>query len=79
MTSMNVSLPAQMKDWVEDRIDTGQYHNASEYIRDLIRKDQAENEKIEAFRAAISIGRDSGTDNRSVDDIFTAAKAKAKK
>ncbi len=41
MTSMNVSLPEQMKDWVEQRIAIGQYNNASEYIRDLIRQDQA--------------------------------------
>ncbi len=37
MTSMNVSLPDKMKSWVEGKIDAGQYHNASEYVRDLIR------------------------------------------
>ena len=79
MTSMNVSLPEQMKSWVEDKIDAGQYHNASEYIRDLIRKDQAETEKILAFRAAIEIGRSSGVDERSIDEIFIEAKTKAKK
>lgn len=79
MTSMNVSLPEQMKSWVEGKIDAGQYHNASEYIRDLIRKDQAETEKTLAFRAAIEIGRASGVDDRSVDEIFIEAKTKAKK
>lgn len=79
MTSMNVSLPEQMKSWVEGKIDAGQYHNASEYIRDLIRKDQAETEKTLAFRAAIEIGRNSGVDDRSVDEIFVEAKTKAKK
>lgn len=79
MTSMNVSLSDQMKNWVEERIDTGLYHNASEYIRDLIRKDQAETEKTQAFRAAIEIGRNSGIDDRSPDEIFGSAKAKAKK
>ena len=79
MTSMNVSLPDQMKSWVEGKIDAGQYHNASEYVRDLIRKDQAETDKAQAFRAAIEIGRNSGIDNRSTDDIFASAKAKAKK
>ena len=79
MTSMNVSLPDQMKSWVEDKIDAGQYHNASEYVRDLIRKDQSETDKAIAFRAAIEMGRNSGLDSRSTDDIFSAAKAKAKK
>ena len=77
MTSMNVSLPDQMKSWVEGKIDAGQYHNASEYIRDLIRKDQAETERAQAFRAAIEIGRNSGVDERSADEIFASAKAKA--
>ena len=77
MTSMNVSLPEQMKSWVEGKINAGQYHNVSEYIRDLIRKDQLEYEKTQAFRAAIAIGRDSGIDERSVDEIFTTAKIKA--
>lgn len=79
MTSMNVSLPNQMKSWVESKINAGQYHNASEYIRDLIRKDQAETEKVLAFRAAIEIGRSSGVDERSIDEIFIEARTKAKK
>ncbi len=79
MTSMNVSLPDQMKNWVEGKIDAGLYHNASEYIRDLIRKDQAETERTQAFGAAIEIGRNSGIDERSADEIFASAKAKAKK
>ncbi|PCJ95612.1 MAG: type II toxin-antitoxin system ParD family antitoxin [Zetaproteobacteria bacterium] len=78
MTSMNVSLPDQMKSWVEGRIDAGQYNNASEYVRDLIRKDQVETDKTLAFRAAIEIGRNSGIDNRSTEEIFTEAKVKAK-
>ena len=76
---MNVSLPDQMKSWVEGRIDAGIYHNASEYIRDLIRKDQAETEKMQAFRAAIEIGRNSGIDERSANEIFASAKEQAKK
>lgn len=40
MATMNVSLPDQMKDWVEERVGSGQYANASDYVRDLIRMDQ---------------------------------------
>lgn len=78
MTTMNVSLPEQMKDWIENRIQAGQYHNASEYVRDLIRKDQADAEKTMAFRAAIEYGRSSGIEARSFDKIVTDAKSKAK-
>ncbi len=78
MTSMNISLPEQMKHWIEAKVAGGRYHNASEYIRDLIRKDQNNLEKTEAFRAAILAGRDSGIDTRSFDEIINDAKLKVK-
>lgn len=41
MASMNISLPDPMRDWVQDRVDSGQYAGASDYVRELIRRDQA--------------------------------------
>ena len=79
MTTMNVSLPDQMKSWIEGKIEDGQYHNTSEYVRALIRKDQSEFEKVQAFRAAIDYGRTSGTEKRSFKEIIQSAKSKAKK
>ena len=40
MPNMNISLPEPMRAWVEDQIRRGRYGNASEYVRDLIRRDQ---------------------------------------
>ncbi len=40
MASLNISLPAALRQWVDDQIHGGRYGNASEYLRDLIRKDQ---------------------------------------
>ena len=40
MATMNVSLPDPMKEWVESQTRTGRYSNASDYVRDLIRRDQ---------------------------------------
>ncbi len=40
MATMNVSLPDQMKTWVEDQAKGGKYGNASDYVLDLIRKDK---------------------------------------
>lgn len=42
MTSINISVPQQMRDWVEAQIAAGRYGNVSEYLRDLIRKDQTD-------------------------------------
>lgn len=37
---MNVSLPDQMRMFVEEQVDEGRYGSASEYVRTLIRGDQ---------------------------------------
>ena len=39
MTSMNVSLPEELKDYVEKQVKSG-YSTPSEYVRELIREDQ---------------------------------------
>ncbi|WP_353228452.1 type II toxin-antitoxin system ParD family antitoxin [Novosphingobium sp.] len=41
MASMNVSVPDTMRDWVQSRIDSGRYASISDYVRDLIRRDQS--------------------------------------
>lgn len=41
MATMNVSLPDLMRDYVQNRIDSGQYASVSDYVRDLIRRDQS--------------------------------------
>lgn len=40
MASMNISLPDAMRSYVQARIDSGRYSSVSDYVRDLIRRDQ---------------------------------------
>ena len=40
MSTMNVSLPEALKDFVEDQASARGYSTSSEYVRELIRKDQ---------------------------------------
>lgn len=60
MATMNISLPDQMRDWVESQIESGLYSNNSDYVRDLIRKDQLRNQKIQQLQQAIDEGLNSG-------------------
>ncbi|MDR4306277.1 type II toxin-antitoxin system ParD family antitoxin [Chelatococcus sambhunathii] len=76
MATMNVSLPDPMKDWVEDQTKTGRYGNASDYVRDLIRRDQEKQDWIARMRAAIQEALDSGISDRSMADIRADARAK---
>ena len=41
MASLNISVPDLMRDWVQSRIESGEYASVSDYVRDLIRKDQS--------------------------------------
>jgi antitoxin ParD1/3/4 len=40
MSTMNISLPDSLKAFVSKRIKSGRYGTSSEYLRELIRKDQ---------------------------------------
>ena len=40
MTTMNISLPENLKGFVDSQVQTGGYSTSSEYIRELIREDQ---------------------------------------
>ena len=49
-----------MRHWVEERTASGQYANHSDYVRDLIQKDQQQAEKLAALQQAITKGLESG-------------------
>jgi antitoxin ParD1/3/4 len=40
MGTMNISLPDTLKSFVDDQVRKGSYGTSSEYVRELIRKDQ---------------------------------------
>lgn len=78
MATMNVSLPDPMKEWVESQTATGRYANASDYVRDLIRKDQERAAKITSMQKLVDEGLASGPgESASVDEIFEKARRKA--
>jgi len=60
MATMNISLPDSMREWVESQSQQGAYSNNSDYVRDLIRRDQHQVTKLKAMQEAITKGLDSG-------------------
>ena len=77
MATMNISLPDPMKAWVEAQSKLGRYSNASDYVRDLIRRDQARTDKIAAMQAFVSEALDSGVSERSMQEVLAEARRKA--
>ena len=57
--TMNIALPEPLRAYVAQRVASGEYGNTSEYVRELIRKDQRE-QRIERLRALVQEGLSSG-------------------
>lgn len=77
MATMNVSLPDPMKEWVEAQARTGRYSNASDYVRDLIRRDQERADKLAELQRLITEGLDSGIGTRSMTEVLEIARTQA--
>ena len=56
MIRKTISMPDNMGDWIAGRNDRGQYNNESEYFRDLVRRDQQEEERKAYLHARIMQG-----------------------
>jgi antitoxin ParD1/3/4 len=55
-----ITLTDKQDEWIKAQIDAGRYIDDSEYIRDLIRREQERSTEIEAIRAALIEGENSG-------------------
>jgi antitoxin ParD1/3/4 len=46
MATLNISMPDEMRAFIEARVKTGDYQSASDYLRDLIRHDHEEMNRL---------------------------------
>lgn len=56
-----ITLTDQQDGWIKAQIQAGHYTNDSEYIRDLIRREQERSAQTDALRVALIEGENSGT------------------
>ena len=63
MQTMNISLPDQLKDFVDEQVGSGRYSSVSEYVRGLIRDDER-HQAQEKLEALLMEGIQSGKPNR---------------
>jgi antitoxin ParD1/3/4 len=59
INTMSFALPEAMRSYIDQRVRSGQYGNTSEYLRELIRRDQEEQAK-KRLRELIEEGLNSG-------------------
>lgn len=60
MATMNISLTDKLKSFVEAKVESGDFGNASEYVRDLIRKQQAHEQAVAEIQVLLDEGEASG-------------------
>jgi antitoxin ParD1/3/4 len=61
-----------MREWVQSRIESGEYASVSDYVRDLIRRDQntgARQLSVEDIRRTIEGGRAAG-ESSPAEEVF---------
>ena len=76
MNRKTITLTDQQAGWVKAQIESGHFGNDSEYIRDLIRRDQQAKERLAMLRQALTEGESSG-DPKPLD--ISAIKAAGRK
>ena len=73
---MSFALPESLRDYIDQRVRTGDYGNTSEYLRELIRRDQHD-EAARRFRLLIADGLESGEGRRLTDDVIDELRDRA--
>ncbi len=78
MVKKSISVTDQQDGWIKAQIESGHFGNESEVIRELIRERQTREQEtpaeIEAIRAALIEGEQSGFSASTVDEIWKEAR-----
>ena len=72
-----ITLSESQDAWIKSQIARGAFSNDSEYIRDLVKRDQSQQDRLATLRQAITEGLDSGASDQSLDDIWNTAEDRA--
>lgn len=82
MIRKTITLPEPMDDWIKSQVNSGRYGNDSEYLRELVRKDQERNElksMIETSQKAFENGEYTSLETKEdvsafIEGVWTRAK-----
>lgn len=72
-----ITLSDNQDAWIKAQIARGAFTNDSEYIRDLLRRDQEGQNKLSDLKQAIAEGLESGVSDMSLDAIWAAAEERS--
>ncbi len=78
MIRKTITLTEKMDAWIKSRVKSGDYGNDSEYIRDLMRRDEDLRRAEDKLRAMIIAAENSGTSTRTFDEIWAEGVQRAR-
>ncbi|PHS25160.1 MAG: type II toxin-antitoxin system ParD family antitoxin [Robiginitomaculum sp.] len=71
-----ITVTEQQGAWIKSRIKDGDFTNDSEYLRDLIRRDQERAQKIANMQRLVTEGIESGMSNKTPKQIMAEVEQK---
>jgi antitoxin ParD1/3/4 len=78
-TSMNVSLPTTLREFVDERVAQSAYTSASEYVRELIRMDRERRVAQQRLEELLLEGITSGPASEWTEDDWSAIRERVTK
>lgn len=78
MVKRTYSITETLDHYVKERVESGEYATDSEYLRELIRRDQDENREIAYIRARLTKAEKDGFSDKGREEILAGIKERAK-
>jgi antitoxin ParD1/3/4 len=75
-TTMSFALPDELRRYIDGRVQSGEYGNTSEYLRELIRRDQ-QHVAERRLRGLIANGLESGDGRPATPDVIDEIRQRA--
>ncbi len=73
MSRKSITFADKQDEWLKFIVAQGHYKDESDYVRDLVRRDEEKNSKLSLLKTAIQEGLNSGISERSIDEIWKQA------
>ena len=71
-----IMLTDQQDRWIKTQAAAGNFADANEYIRELIRRDQERTARLQTLKGAIQEGLDSGVSDKTIPMIMEEVEAR---
>ncbi len=78
MSRKSITFADKQDEWLKFVVAQGHYKDESDYVRDLVRRDEEKNSKLSLLKTAIQEGLNSGISERSIDEIWMQAEEEFK-